>query len=1675
MERLLPTVLEGGRGVELTHKLSEEFHLAHAKRLLLCPVLTKRLEGVVQLKNIIANVERRAEGERLNAKQRQGYGGRGYGSGRNEVGGSRYLTCEYVAEWLVEERIVEILMGAAELRKEYTQLDARPDIIKRSDTVFEFMCRNAQLKKAQLDALWRAQADEPKNKELRRDVYCIVHEIVQLLPEEGVVYLFQLVRTCGTAVDDFTIELVKEVTSYGIYYSVQRFFKARREGKERGAGHIDWFGLELLWRWAQNQPAEGEGGAEGEADGGLSAQTVVEAQNALCELLSKPYCQTKLIQYLDLCVDNVRSAPHRAVTHSLELAQRLIDSQSDGYGQDGYEDENRSNSLTKSALIETLNRNIVQAEEQAKEQAEEQAEEEADSAGLLGLLVDELQRFHASRNPSAESEAEESEAEESAHSDAMHTRLSFLLYVLTQHAALKMPFEQVASLWHCFAFDSSDSELFFHWLKEMKPQNSYGSRDSGGALSEQTVGRVFHELFCTANERQPVAFAGVGESGFLCFHHFFNHVNTTERRLYYTASAGGASSLSIEDPSLLLSAGCSTLWDFALCATAPAVAERARSLLTHLQLKVNPSVKPRGEVWEAFVRECMRRIAAATETLTSTREPAEQQKQQQTIERLLTTLMQFLTRVERTMAQLNKHNAHAKIEIKLLIRCGKGVGPTADRETALVLPRTTTVQQLRAKIARDTMHKGGGACVKLRLNNGQPTLAVLTAKGEGLRTLGELQRQKLLGPRTWVVAELLAEPTSDTAHHLPSSPSSSQAGSESRQCASLLSNDPTHFALLFRMLALNSNAVTNEVAEHVAERVWELLDVLPLNDTLLLQMGAIGSKDRPQAARKGKKGKEKQQPPSPQPASPQSDVAWEELLSSQPASAMKLLYQLRVLDSVLTAGDGETSMDAWVDGFIQAGGFEHVHRILLTCDVQAMTAHALKKNCLSELVRLVEHFLEHKEDSTLADSALVERMDRSGAPPQQRLLEMVQRLLEVLRQVSLAALLLEPEPPSAAVDPRVAAAHVGEPPAPPKQTAEAELIRNTMRLLVSCTTKHPALLEMVYDCDGLQASLLEALLGTPEAAVRVQVGEGILCMCSTAAEQASKGAVETRRSPLQHFLPLLLDALPGVYKHEETCGDYFALVHKLLLLIKGAHQEGAVGTTLDACLGGAQQGGQDGSGQDGSGQDGSASRAVAVQLAAMINRHPLLEQAEDDEPGDLVLRGLLRTLTAVFTCMCSDGTSSAAQLKAEVCASPADPDAPPSAWASRARGSRKGLIHEVFNECLFAIPTQQSRSRGGIAPPKCKSRESRQCAFDLLLELVNGCAPNLHELLELMLPYHRFGNDRNERRELRRKLRKRSRQKKMMSGQELVSRENPRSSSGYVGLENLGCTCYMNSCIQQFFMIPAFRRELASITIPADGDGVPAEDNLLLHLQIMFAQLQETERQYFNPKAFCHAYKDSEGRPIDPIVQQDANEFVTFFFTQLEERVNGKGKQIEGLFKRYFGAQQSSILTAKGQFSEKRQIERYTCIPVKDECTNTLEEGLRKFIEPEEVDYKWETKELDADGKPVLDEKGKPAMVALPTTKRTLFTELPEHLIFHLKRFDFCFETFATIKFNKRVEFPDDLDMFPYTMEGVDPAELFGDGEGDEAARPVLKAKSREYYLYKLKGIVAHSINSPFY
>jgi ubiquitin C-terminal hydrolase len=102
---------------------------------------------------------------------------------------------------------------------------------------------------------------------------------------------------------------------------------------------------------------------------------------------------------------------------------------------------------------------------------------------------------------------------------------------------------------------------------------------------------------------------------------------------------------------------------------------------------------------------------------------------------------------------------------------------------------------------------------------------------------------------------------------------------------------------------------------------------------------------------------------------------------------------------------------------------------------------------------------------------------------------------------------------------------------------------------------------------------------------------------------------------------------------------------------------------------------------------------------------------------------------------------------------------------------------------------------------------------------------------------------------------------------DLVKMINPKQSSSpkttkYVGLYNLGCICYMNSMLQQFYMTDELRNAILSVQLPADLPLVEVKgkkhvENVLYQLQRMFSYLNLSDRSDYNIEGFCYSFKSN--------------------------------------------------------------------------------------------------------------------------------------------------------------------------------------------------------------------------
>lgn len=123
--------------------------------------------------------------------------------------------------------------------------------------------------------------------------------------------------------------------------------------------------------------------------------------------------------------------------------------------------------------------------------------------------------------------------------------------------------------------------------------------------------------------------------------------------------------------------------------------------------------------------------------------------------------------------------------------------------------------------------------------------------------------------------------------------------------------------------------------------------------------------------------------------------------------------------------------------------------------------------------------------------------------------------------------------------------------------------------------------------------------------------------------------------------------------------------------------------------------------------------------------------------------------------------------------------------------------------------------------PKFKSAESRKHSFELLAALAFGNPENLSRIVVYLTPLIKSGEWRTN----------------ALKDWEIVPKKNEKSSTGYVGIKNLGCICYMNSLLQQLYMIPSFRRCILSCE-DKDYEKGSCEDNLMYQLKCMFTALE---------------------------------------------------------------------------------------------------------------------------------------------------------------------------------------------------------------------------------------------
>ena len=349
---------------------------------------------------------------------------------------------------------------------------------------------------------------------------------------------------------------------------------------------------------------------------------------------------------------------------------------------------------------------------------------------------------------------------------------------------------------------------------------------------------------------------------------------------------------------------------------------------------------------------------------------------------------------------------------------------------------------------------------------------------------------------------------------------------------------------------------------------------------------------------------------------------------------------------------------------------------------------------------------------------------------------------------------------------------------------------------------------------------------------------------------------------------------------------------------------------------------------------------------------------------------------------------------------------------------------------LFEVPDLLCRSRS--YPPLCKFPETRASAFELVLELSRQSPEFREGLVRDLDKFHEEADWRGWRK-----------------ADWLISAvAKEKSQSGLVGLKNLGSTCYMNSMMQQIFMIESFRKGILAAECPGK------EDSMLYQLQYLFYCLQFSVKQYVNTKAFAATIKDYEGNPINLNEQMDVDEFFNYFMDKLEGLI--KDSPQKNLIKNHFGGLQVTELIGKDCTHRSERYEPFLTVSVEVKNKKSLQEGLESFVAGEtlEGENAYQCDHCEAKVRAV---------------RRVCLKHLPNYLIFALRRFEFDFETMNRVKLNDFCEFPLEIDLEPYTQEGLDRTEKEKERDKSLSKDPVPRRYNDDYYHYKLRGVVIHA------
>ena len=243
--------------------------------------------------------------------------------------------------------------------------------------------------------------------------------------------------------------------------------------------------------------------------------------------------------------------------------------------------------------------------------------------------------------------------------------------------------------------------------------------------------------------------------------------------------------------------------------------------------------------------------------------------------------------------------------------------------------------------------------------------------------------------------------------------------------------------------------------------------------------------------------------------------------------------------------------------------------------------------------------------------------------------------------------------------------------------------------------------------------------------------------------------------------------------------------------------------------------------------------------------------------------------------------------------------------------------------------------------------------------------------------------------------------------------DDSKNNFRYVGLKNMGATCYLNCVIQFLFHIPYFRNCVYHVKCMEDEN-----NSIIYQLQNLFFQLQSSTENSLETKDLIKSFGTDHSYFFQ---QQDINEFFNWFLDKLSPYLKN---EINELFQ---GKLRKIISNSKG--GDLRIVdEEFYDISLDVENFSSLEKSLLFYIK--------DNQEIECDSSNTIIIKN-------------AFLTLPKIMKIHLKRFSFGKnETKTPCKVNSYFTFPMELDMNKYMYS---------------------RNENNQFNIYELFGVIVHN------